>query len=120
MLLLGSLLAHELFDAPLPGEVLRQIRSDRSLSGLVSEVFAVLVDDTAEFGQGEDLATDIFRFRMRERAGERIRFALYRLTTPSNPAEWRVVSIGRWSFPFMHWSPDSVDREGCGDAVGRP
>jgi hypothetical protein len=100
MLLLGSLLAHELFDAPLPGEVLRQIRSDRSLSGLVSEVFEVLVDDTAEFGQGEDLATDIFRFRMRERAGERIRFALYRLTTPSNPAEWRVVSIGRWSFPF--------------------
>jgi hypothetical protein len=100
MLLLGIALAHDVFDVELPDEVLHGLRSDRYLPWLKSQVWSALADEAVEIADSDRLSIDLFRFRLRERVGGRIRFALYRLTTPSDPAAWRVVSIGRWSFPI--------------------
>jgi hypothetical protein len=100
MLLLGIALAHDVYYVELPDEVLRELRSDRYLPWLQSQVWAALADEASEIAESDRLSIDLFRFRLQERVGGRVRFALYRLTTPSNPAAWRVVSIGRWDLPL--------------------
>jgi hypothetical protein len=36
---------------------------------------------------------DRFRFLLRERWRDRVRFVLYRITTPSRPEDWRFMTV---------------------------
>jgi hypothetical protein len=93
MLLLGLLLAADLLDAPVPPHVLRAARADTAVTRLAAQVPQLLLEPPL----GRDavsLPVDRFRYALRERWRDRIRFVLYRITTPSTPEEWRFVSIG--------------------------
>lgn len=97
MLLLGVVLAHDLLDAPVPEPVLAAARADRAVVELATEVPPLLAAEMATPDDVPSLATDVFRFRLRERYRDRVRFVWYRATTPSRPESWSAVSIGgRW------------------------
>jgi hypothetical protein len=94
MLLLGAALAHELVEAPLPPYVLAEIRRDHRVPAAVAGVRRILAGDPIDTEREGSLASDIFRFHLRERLRDRLRFVLYRLTTPSTPEEWTVLTVG--------------------------
>jgi hypothetical protein len=98
MLLLGLLLAADLLDAPVPPSPLRTARADAAVTRLAAQVPQLLLEPPL----GRDaisLPVDQFRYALRERWRDRLRFVLYRITTPSSPAEWRFVSIGGRRIP---------------------
>ena len=99
MLLLGLRLAHDVLDAPLPPEVLAQVMEDRAVARLSSEVerFVLAGEPRSIEETGE---VDHFRWRLRERWRDRLRFLLHRATTPSSPARWATVGVGRYYFPL--------------------
>lgn len=94
MLLLSVLLAHDLLDAPVPDAILKRARADRTVVQLASEVPALLLADSVDGDTVGNLATDIFRFRLRERWRDQVRFVWYRVTTPSRPESWRALTFG--------------------------
>lgn len=97
MLQLGVLLAHELLGAPVPAPVVKLARADRAVSRLAVEVPGLLTTDPVDAEEAGDLATDLFRLRLRERGRDQLRFIWYRLTTPSKPESWSAVAVGkRW------------------------
>ena len=97
MLFLGVLLAHDLLDAPVPAAVLVAARADRAVTDLAAEVPELLATDVAGGDDVPSLATDVFRYRLRERYRDRVRFVWYRATTPSRPESWSAVAVGgRW------------------------
>jgi hypothetical protein len=99
MLLLGLLIAHDLLEAPVPSEVLLRARADATVVELARQVPSLLTSEL----EGEDadsLPTDIFRYKLRERRRDQVRFVLYRLTTPSRPESWSTVSIGPVLLPL--------------------
>lgn len=100
MLLLGVLVAHELLDAPVPPSILALARADRAVFSLAAEVPTLLVNESVTGGSAAGLSTDIFRFRLRERHRDRIRFLWYRATTPSRPESWSAVAVGRRWLPL--------------------
>jgi hypothetical protein len=97
MLLLGVLLAHDLLGAPVDAEFKQIAQSDHAVSRLVNEVPRLFLTDAVDGDGAGNLATDLFRFRLRERRRDRLRFIWYRLTTPSHPESWSAVSVGN------HW-----------------
>lgn len=94
VLLLGLTLAHDLLDAPLPPAVVGQARADRHVPHLVPVVLCLLSGDEMKLGTRGSIEGDWFRLRLRDDTWHRVRFVASRLTTPSDPAEWRVVRIG--------------------------
>lgn len=99
MLLLGLGLAHDLLEAPLPQQVLQQVRSDRPVGRLRGEVAGrLLAGERMRVDESGNL--DVFRLRLRERRRDRLRFVLDRIMTPSNPAKWAAVAIGRYYLPL--------------------
>jgi hypothetical protein len=97
MLLLGLLLAHSLLDAPVPAAVVERARSDGAVARLAAQVPKLFTAEPADADAAGNLATDLFRFQLRERPRDRIRFIWYRITTPSRPESWSAVSVGwRW------------------------
>lgn len=95
MLLLALLLSHDLLGAAVPDPVLSRARASGAVSRLAREVPRFLFSPA----DVRNMSTDLFRFRLRERPSDRLRFVLYRLTTPSRPESWETVSIGRWQLP---------------------
>lgn len=98
MLLLGLLLAHELLDAPVPPHVLAQARADTAVVRLAAQVPDFLVQEPGD-AEGDSLATDLFRYQLRERLRDRARFIAYRVTTPSQPERWTTWQIGGYILP---------------------
>jgi hypothetical protein len=99
MLLLGVLLAHDLLDAPVPEPFVQRARADHPVSTLATRVPALLVADAEDADDAGNLGTDAFRFQLRERWRDRVRFLWYRVTTPSRPESWSAVAVGK------HWLP---------------
>lgn len=99
MLLLGLGLAHDLLGAPVPQDVLQIARSDRPVVRLGAEVASRLRAGEREWRE-EPGDLDLFRLQLRERARDRWRFVLNRITTPSDPERWAAVAIGRYCFPL--------------------
>lgn len=100
MLLLGVLLAHETLDAPAPGALVHLARSDRAVVRLAGEVPALLTAEPVDGDSAGSIATDLFRFQLRERRLDRLRFIWYRVTTPSRPESWAAVPLGRYWLPL--------------------
>jgi len=99
MLLLGALLANDLLGAAAPPSVLRLARSDAAVPRLAASVPALLCEESARTESVGGLSADLFRFQLRERARDRVRFMWYRMTTPSRPESWLAVPLGK------HWVP---------------
>ena len=99
MLLLGLGLAHDLLGAPVPDDVVRHVRADPAALRSTAEVADRLLAGRPECAE-EPGDRDLFRLQLRERRRDRVRFLLYRLTTPSNPERWAAVAIGRHYFPL--------------------
>jgi hypothetical protein len=101
MLLLGLLLAHDVLEAPVPDNMLNLARRDRTVIRLAAEVPQILLAPPLPPG-ALSLPVDRCRYDLRERWRDRLRFGLYRVTTPSRPEEWRFVSLLGRRFP-VHW-----------------
>lgn len=100
MLLLGLLTAHELLAAPVPGSVLHSARQDAAVRHAASRVPGFLVRESLDGAEGDSLPTDLFRYRLRERWRDRVRYVLYRVTTPSQPERWAAVTLGARVIPL--------------------
>jgi hypothetical protein len=98
MLLLGVLLAHHHLQAPVPAAVARLARSDGSVAALADAVPELWLG-TPENEEAGSLPTDLFRYRLRERYRDRIRFVWYRITTPSQPESWSAFLLGGRAIP---------------------
>lgn len=94
---LGLLLAHDTLGAPVPETLLSGIRRDRRLTMLAAEVRTDLLECNGRvsgFERAASLPHDVFQLRVSDGAVERMRLLVYRATTPSEPVEWHVVSLG--------------------------
>jgi hypothetical protein len=98
MVLLGLGLAHDLLDAPVSPEIVSVVRADAAVQQLSLEVTRyVCGGEPRRFEEPGDV--DRFRWLLRERWRDRMRFLLNRMLTPSSPARWATVRIGRYYFP---------------------
>jgi hypothetical protein len=75
MLFLGVLMAHELLNAPVPGEVLRSAQSDHRVEPLARAVPLLFLIRPPEASAADGEADELFRSQLRERPLDRIRFA---------------------------------------------
>jgi hypothetical protein len=98
MLLLGLLLVHDLLEAPVPARILARARADAAVVRAAGEVPRFLVEEAAD-PDAASLPTDLFRYELRERWRDRVRFILYRATTPSQPERWSAVTVGNLVLP---------------------
>ncbi len=80
MALLGAALANELLEAPLPGTLRSRIAADGALPRLVSEVRSYVTGACVDTPDIWKLSG--FRLRMRERARDKLRYAVRTLLTP--------------------------------------
>jgi len=95
---LGLILAHELFGAPVPEEVLQQVRSDLGIVALAADVCVELAGTEGRppgVQRAASLLHDWFHMRVSDSFGARLRLLLYRLTTPSQAEQWDPQSFGR-------------------------
>lgn len=97
--LLGVLLAHDLLGVVVPERVLDAARADAPVTYLAAQVPRLLAQKSND-AEADSLATDLFRFRLRKRRRDRLRFVLYRILTPSQPERWRAVSVGSVVLPL--------------------
>jgi hypothetical protein len=98
-LLLGLYLAHDIFGAPVPADVLRSIRNERWILTLAADVRnRTLCDPRDEKGvRGGVLSRNLFQFPLQQSTAAKLRYLLYRLTTPNRPDSWTTVTVGgRW------------------------
>lgn len=101
-LLLALLLAHELLEAPVPPDLLRQGRGDAQVVLLLEDVKWLLAAEEAITESAEkygSLHHDLFHFRLREGLRDQARFLFYRFTTPSRPERWVAVQVGTHAIP---------------------
>lgn len=99
MVHVGLLLAHRLVGLTLPRSVLLGARSDRECVALVQTAASRLRAGLVE-RESMGLEDDLFHYRARERRRDRIRFLAYRITTPSDPEQWHVLTVGRFVIPL--------------------
>lgn len=99
MVSIGMLLAHELIGLELPRFVHEGGRGDAQAQRLISEVAARLRAGQLERSY-TGLEDDVFHYRARERRRDRLRFLTYRVTTPSDPKQWRVLRLGSHVIPL--------------------
>jgi hypothetical protein len=72
------------------------IEEDLQVTGLAREASQLLSNEhlTSESALGsKSLSHDLFHYRLREGIRDRLRFLVYRSTTPSRPEEWRTVKL---------------------------
>jgi len=97
VLLLGVYLARDLFDAPLPQQLLEEISRDRTvprLAGKVYEQYAGISDPSAGV-----LSRAVFRFRLRDGIGQGLRHTL-RLAMSPTESDRQTVRLPRWLTPL--------------------
>jgi len=97
VLLLGLYLAHDLFDALLPGHLLEEIRRDRivqELAGKVYEQYAGISDPGAGV-----LPRAVFRLRSRDGIGQGLGHML-RLAMSPTESDRQTMRLPRWLTPL--------------------
>jgi hypothetical protein len=97
VLLLGLCLAHDLFDAPLPAQVLEEIGRDRMVGDLANKVYGQYAGH-ADPGGGV-LPRAAFRFHSRDGIGEGLRHTL-RLALSPTESDRQMVRLPRWLAPL--------------------
>jgi hypothetical protein len=97
VVLLGLYLAHDLFDAPLPGQLLEEIGRDRTVRDLAEKVYhqyAGISDPSAGV-----LPRAIFRIRLRDGIRQGLRHTL-RLAISPTESDRQTVRLPRWLSPL--------------------
>jgi hypothetical protein len=97
VLLLGLYLAHDLFDAPLPEQLLEEINRDPTVHELAEKVYeqyAGISDPSAGV-----LRRAEFRFRLRDGIGQGLRHTL-RLAISPTESDRQTVRLPRWLTPL--------------------
>ena len=90
MLVMGLLLADDLFGAPLPAAVADSCRADSSACALAAGVRRRLTDRLpGSYGAWE---TAGFHLRVRERVSDRLRYGIRLATTPT-PTDWELLRL---------------------------
>ena len=97
VLLLGLYLAHDLFDAPLPGHLLEEIRRDRIVQGLAEKVYEQYAD-ISDPGAGV-LPRAVFRLRSRDGIGQGL-YHMLRLAMSPTESDGQTVRLHRWLTPL--------------------
>jgi hypothetical protein len=95
--LLGLYLAHDLFEAPLPGELLEEISRDRAVQELAEKVYAQyagISDPSAGV-----LPRAVFRLRSRDGIGQGLLHTL-RLAMSPTETDRKAVRLPRWLTPL--------------------
>jgi hypothetical protein len=90
ILSLGLLLVHELLNAPVPANVLSQLRSRRQLDSLVDKVATRFFSD----GSGSLSLTQRVRFHLglKDSLGEKFRYCA-RLALTTTPVDWEIMPL---------------------------
>jgi hypothetical protein len=102
IMLLGAFLVHEYCGAPVPDEFRARFDNAPVVRRLAESTRRLLMEDVLRRESEQEMGSlpnDLYRFRLRERAADRIRFVGYRLAHPSRPHEWRVYRLGRTLIP---------------------
>ena len=97
VLLLGLYLAHDLFDTPLPPQMLEEISRDSTVQALAEklyEQYAGISDPSAGV-----LPRAMFRFRLRDGIGQGLRHTL-RLAMSPTESDRQTVRLPRWLAPL--------------------
>jgi hypothetical protein len=97
VLLLGLYLAHDVFAAPLPPELLKEIGRDKMVQELAEKVYAQYADISGP-GAGV-LPRAMFRFRSRDGIGQGLRHTL-RLAMSPTESDRETVRLPRWLTPL--------------------
>jgi len=97
VVLLGLYLAHDLFDAPLPGQLLEEIGRDRAVRDLAEKVYHQYAG-VSDPGAGV-LPRALFRFRLRDGIGPALRHTL-RLAMSPTESDRQTVRLPRWLSPL--------------------
>jgi hypothetical protein len=109
VLMLGLYLAHDLFDASLPQQLLEEIGRDRTVQALAKKVYKQYVgisDPSAGV-----LPRAVFRFRLRDGIGQGLRHTL-RLAMSPTESDRQTVRLPRWLTPlYMFVRPYRLLRE---------
>jgi|HubBroStandDraft_4_1064222.scaffolds.fasta_scaffold00245_17 hypothetical protein len=96
-LLLGLYLAHDLFDAPLPGQLLEEICQDRAVRALAEKVYHQYAG-ISDPGAGV-LPRAVFRFRLGDGIGQALRHTL-RLAMSPTESDRQTVRLPHWLSPL--------------------
>jgi hypothetical protein len=97
VLRLGLYLSHDLFGAPLPGQLLEEICRDRTVQELAEKVYEQYAD-LSDPGAGV-LHRAAFRFRLRDGIGQGLRHTL-RLAISPTESDRQIVRLPRWLTPL--------------------
>jgi hypothetical protein len=97
VLLLGLYLAHDLFDAPLPGQLLEEIGRDPTVQELAKKVYEQYAE-ISNPGAGV-LPRAVFRIRLRDGIGQGLRHTL-RLAMSPTESDREKVRLPRWLTPL--------------------
>jgi hypothetical protein len=97
VLLLGLYLAHDIFDAPLPGQLLEEIRRDLTVPELAEKVYEQYAG-ISDPGAGV-LPRAMFRFRLRDGFAQGLRHTL-RLAMSPTESDRQTVRLPRWLTPL--------------------
>jgi hypothetical protein len=97
VVLLGLYLAHDLFDAPMPGQLLEEIGRDRTVRDLAGKVYGQYAG-ISEPTPGV-LPRAVFRFRLRDGIGQGLRHTL-RLAMSPTESDRQTVHLPRWLSPL--------------------
>jgi hypothetical protein len=93
VLLLGLYLAHDLFDAPLPGQLLEEIGRDPTVQDLAEKVYERYAD-ISDPGAGV-LPRAVFRIRLRDGIGQGLRHTWHLAMSPTE-SDRQKVRLPRW------------------------
>jgi hypothetical protein len=109
VLLLGLYLAHDLFDAPLPGRLLEEIAHDHTVHELAEKVYEQYAG-ISDPGAGV-LPRALFRVRLRDGIGQGLRHTL-RLAMSPTESDRQTVRLPGWLTPlYMLVRPYRLLRE---------
>jgi Uncharacterised nucleotidyltransferase len=97
VLLMGLYLAHDLFDAPLPSQLLEEICRDRAVQELAEKVYEQYAG-ISDPGAGV-LPRAVFRFRLHDGIGQGLRHTL-RLAMSPTESDRQTVRLPRWLTPL--------------------
>jgi hypothetical protein len=97
VLLLGLYLAHDLFDAPLPRQLLEEISRDSTVQALAEKLYEQYAD-ISDPSAGV-LPRAMFRFRLRDGIGQGLRHT-FRLAMSPTESDRQTVRLPRWLAPL--------------------
>lgn len=90
ILSLGLLLAHQLLEAPVPGDVLRQLNSDKKLDAMVDQVTTRLFrEESAPMSLTQRVS---FHLAVKDSVVEKVRYCT-RLALTTTPVDWEMMQL---------------------------